>query len=235
MQGAGQLGATVATSSGVFGRYSDAMRRRLLAATFCATLTLAGCSSHSTAAKAALTTPADLPAKGSVAADDSTVAAGHWGVVKSSKNQTLKSIDGDVDTFAIKVTGVVVGTAGDMKSTGIMNGNAGIDMTTAVPYYVAYTFSVLAGSPADSPNQQVYVAHGADASAYLSLLVNQDDERCTPAGDHDDYPTTFGPARTACAVAVTNGTEAPTSLTFSTTGGSQDVHFTIPATSSTTG
>lgn len=196
---------------------------RLIAAAFSIGVALltAACSSSSNGAAPSPTKPADLPAASQVTPDNGLVRAGSWGVVKSAQ------AGGPTDVFAIKVEGIVAGEAGDFADVQMTTGGWAVNLRTAVPYFVNYTYAVLAGRLLDAPPSLV-VARGDSDSRIVTMSVPSDLEQCDPPADLT-IPSAYGFAGQDCAVAVAAPGITPTTLVFDASpDGSANVQFAIP-------
>lgn len=175
-------------------------------------------------AVAALTTPTDLPARTAITADKATVPFGTWGVVKAV---ITGGTTDRTDVFAIKVTAVIKGRPGDKKGMQSANGPLGVNVATAVPYYVSYSYATLAGTSYETPTQDVYVDDGTP-DGFVTIMIGSPGEHCRPAADVN-LSQSFGEAHSGCAVALTDKSNPPTALIYTYLHGSQDVRFSLPA------
>jgi hypothetical protein len=190
-----------------------------------AALAVAGCGGGSDATTAAPTyvKATGLPAPTAVAKDGSTVPAGTWAVVRTSRPSSQQ-----YGVLAVQVTSMVKGDAGALKDVRSLAGPPAVDLATAVPFYVSVGFSNLAGYKLADPNMSLFGSDRAGAdTGFATLSVASDLKKCTTPDD-GNYAGDYGFLQHRCILVASAG-PAPAALTYTTAGGSKDVHFTIPA------
>ena len=102
---------------------------------------VSACSSDGESAEDYVAPLADTPGVDALAADDSVVPFGEWGVVRYEN-------DGST-IFAIKLVGVVAGEPGDLGDVTVFGVD---DLDSMTPYHVAYVWAPLSGDPAPQRN-----------------------------------------------------------------------------------